>query len=33
MNFRYLMILLLELLASPEEIAEYEVEEAVGEDE
>ena len=32
MNFRHLMILLLEPLASSEEITEYEVDEAVGED-
>jgi hypothetical protein len=33
MNFRHLMILLLEPLASPEEVAEYEVDEAVAEHE
>jgi hypothetical protein len=33
MNFCHLMILLLEPLASPEEVAEYEVDEAVAEDE
>jgi hypothetical protein len=33
MNFRHLMILLLEPLASSEEVAEYGVDEAVAEDE
>ena len=33
MNFRHLMILLLEPFASPEEVAEYEVDEDVAEDE
>jgi hypothetical protein len=33
MNFCHLMIILLERLASPEEVAEYEVDEAVAEDE
>ncbi|CAB3983621.1 Hypothetical predicted protein, partial [Paramuricea clavata] len=33
MNFRHLMTLSLEPLASPEEVAEYEIDEAVAEDE